>query len=311
VAIPDQTKNLYSAFLQDEINLLSDRLWLTLGTKYEHNDFTGNEWQPGARLLWKPATDHSLWAAVSRAVRTPSMVEKNGALTVGVYPLPDPFGPQPVYLLGTADFDSETLIAYETGYRWQARKNISLDVALYYNDYDDLYTTVPSTTSPFDLLFMNAKRGEGHGVEIAANWQAYSWLSLILTYTWQELSIDWQDPLSAGTIDYNYSYAKNMPRRQVSLRSVIDLDEHWQLNGWLRYTDTIYGRDSTDQENSIPVSDYFLLDANLIWKPRKNLEIMLAGQNLLNSSQLEYVSEYLIPPTEIERSIYGKITWSF
>ncbi len=313
VDIPDQSNALYSAFLQDEISLVTDRLWLTLGTKYEHNDFTGNEWQPSARLLWKPEVDHSLWTAVARAVRTPSMIECTGAVTVAAFPMPPTFNTLKSSLRGNAEFGSESLVAYEAGYRWQARKNLSLDVAVYYNDYDDLYTTVPSSNPySFDQDFANAREGHGDGVEVAVNWKTNPWLSLIFTYSWQELELKNADvSVVTGTLLGEDPVSSAIPKNQASVRSAIDFAEHWQFNCWLRYVDAIKGRNVVDPTALIPIDAYFLLDANLIWKPKKDLEVMFAGQNLLNSNQLEYVSELITPPTEIERGFFGKVTWRF
>ena len=137
-----QTENLYSGFLQDEIALVKDRLSLTLGSKLEHNDYTGVEYEPGARLLWTPWADSSLrslssqtfWASVSRAVRTPSRAEESFTAR---YPS-NPASPIPVINNGTIGFESETLMAYEIGYRVQPFEKLSFDLAAYYNDYDDL-----------------------------------------------------------------------------------------------------------------------------------------------------------------------------
>lgn len=311
VEIPDQHNALYSAFLQDEIKLVADRLWLTLGTKYEHNEFTGSEWQPSARLLWKPAIDHSLWTAVARAVRTPSMIENNGAVTVAVFPTP--WGTQKSSVRGDANFGSESLVAYEAGYRWQARKNLSVDLAAYHNDYDDLYVTIPgSNPYSFDQFFTNARQGHGEGVEVAVNWKTNAWLSLIFTYSWQELELRFADGLDpTGTLLGEDPSSADTPKHQASVRSAIDLTEHWQFNGWLRYVDAIKGRNVADSTKPLPIDAYVLLDANLIWKPQKDLEVMFAGQNLLNSRQLEYISELVTLPTEIERGFFAKVTWKF
>jgi iron complex outermembrane recepter protein len=312
VYIPDQTNHLYSLFLQDEIKLLPNELWLTLGTKYEHNDFTGSEWQPSARLLWKPADNHSLWTSVARAVRTPSMIEETGSVIAANFSTP--YGTRKASLLGNPQFGSETLIAYEAGYRWQASNSLSLDVAVYYNDYDGIYTVLPSTdrTDP-NQYFVNAKKGSGYGVETAVNWKTNSWLSFILTYTWQDLEISWKNPALATTADLlNGDFTSaNYPKNLISLRSAVDFAGNWQFNWWLRYVDPIKGRDALDPTALSPVDSYYLLDANLIWKPQKGLEIMLAGQNLLNHNQLEYISELITPPTKIGRSVYLKATWSF
>ena len=310
VRIPDQTNDLYSAFFQDEIKLIADTLWLTLGAKYEHNDFTGGEWQPSARLLWKPAVDHSFWTAVARAVRTPSMVENGGALTMAVIS-PFPGFLFPVTLYGNPQYDVETLLAYEVGYRWQARRNLSFDLAGYYNDYDDTYGVVSSTNPQQPgLMFSNAQKGYGYGLEFAANWQAKSWLNLALTYAYQQLELENKEEALGTLLQDDFNVNSN-PRHQVAIRSSIDFAQNWQFNTWLRYVDEIEGRNTVNFGNSLPVDAYFNLDANLIWKPRKDLEVMFAGQNLFNSSQLEYIAEFITPPTEIERSVYIKVTWNF
>ncbi len=309
VSIPDQNQDLYSVFLQDQIKLIDHRLWLTLGTKYEHNDFTGSEWQPSARLLLKPNDDQSIWASVARAVRTPTMIERTGAVTLASYPTP--FGTGKIHLQGNRNFVSESLIAYEAGYRWQAEKNLSFDVAAFYNDYDDIYgLTHSSRPYDFDLYFGNIQKGTGYGVEFAANWQARSWLSMNFSYTWQDLDIEYKDPSLAGTLG-NPKSVITSPEHQAAIRTSIELSEHWQSNLWLRYVDGINSRNSLDDSTNLPVDSYFNFDANVVYKPSKNMEIMLAGQNLLNSSQLQYIAELLAPVTEIDRVVYAKVTWSF
>ena len=311
VRIPDQTNDLYNAFVQDEIKLIPERLWLTLGTKYEHNAYTGSEWQPGAHLLWKPATDHSLWTAVARAVRTPSIIDHSGVITIGVIPaIPPATAARTIDLRGHSGFDSEVLIAYEAGYRWQAKRNLALDAAVYYNDYDAILAAIPSSPSSRNLLFSNALHGAGYGFEFAADWKTNSWLSLIFTYSLQYLDLELNDPSQQTSIGDSI-YEKNNPRHQPSVRSAIDFAENWQFNCWLRYVDEIDGRNNATMQGWTPVDAYFLLNANLIWKPRNNLEVMLAGQNLLNSGHLEYITELSPPATEIERGFYGKVTWRF
>ncbi|MBC2694706.1 MAG: TonB-dependent receptor [Desulfobacteraceae bacterium] len=134
--------NLFSAFVQDEIILVDDRLHLTLGSKFEHNDYTGFEIQPNARLMWMPHSRHSIWTAVSRAVRTPSRSDHDLRYNM-VFP------PNTLYpgsqlavssLFGNNDFESEELIAYELGYRVQPMDRFSLDIVAFFNDYDNLRT---------------------------------------------------------------------------------------------------------------------------------------------------------------------------
>src|SRR4051812_13006365 len=132
---PQRATHIFNTFVQDEISLVKDRLRLTLGSKFEHNDYTSWEIQPSARLLWTPHEKHSFWASVSRAVRTPSQADSDSRITSAVVPgVP----PTVVWLQGNPDFRSEILIAYELGYRVQPHPKVSLDLALFYNDYDRL-----------------------------------------------------------------------------------------------------------------------------------------------------------------------------
>jgi len=302
---PDRDDELYSVFLQDEINLVKDRLWLTLGSKYENNDYTGDEWQPSARLLWKPAPDHSFWTSVARAVVTPTVFQQYGRVTLAVMPYP-PY--PPVGFVGSPSVGSEELIAYEAGYRWQASRELSFDLALFYNDYDDLFTMVP--TSITDLTFTNGVSGTGRGFELAVDWKAAPWLSFNLAYSYldNDFSSDTGSSFEVATVRYN----EGSPQQQVSLRTSIELAEHWRLNLWGRYIDSV---SSWDMEQvgwpKVIIDGYVLLDANLIWTANEHLEVMIAGQNLTNSSQLQYRSEYSTPATEIERGVYGKLTWKF
>ena len=308
VSLPDKSDTLYSAFLQDEINLAADALWLTLGSKYEHNDYTGSEWQPSAKLLWKPAARHSLWTSVARAVRTPATVEQFGRVTMGVFPTPQGIGT--VAFAGNPEFDSEILWAYEAGYRWQANDTLSFDLALFYNDYSEVYTAAPTLSATgYDYRFVNAMEGSGQGFELSADWKAASWLSFILSYSYLDMNLtpDSSIPAEIGSSMLNEA----SPNHQIGLRSSIALAENWRLNLWLRYVDSITGLNRSDMQNRIELDAYTLLDVNLIWTPRKDLEVMLAGQNLTSDGQLQYVSEYATPLTEIDRGVYGKITWRF
>jgi iron complex outermembrane receptor protein len=308
---PDRTDDLYSLFFQDAIQLVEKELVLTLGLKWEHNEFTGNEWQPSGRLAWKPVEQHLLWASLGRAVRTPSMMEREGRFVLAAYPTP--YGTATTAFTGSKDYLSESVLAYEAGYRWQYSPHFSLDLALFYNDYEDIYTFSPRPSPQgLDMVFINNGVGEGYGLEVAADWKAQSWLHLWLSYSYLESHFDWDKPNLAQDALQNF-LQQLTPRHQVGLRSTIDITQHWQVNGWLRFIDAIEGRSSLEllSEEGIPIDAYVLFDCNLMWKPSKNLEIMFAGQNLFQDSQLQYVAELHTPQTEISRGFYAKLTWRF
>ena len=138
----DRRDQLFSFFVQDDITLLPERLSLTIGSKFENNDYTGFEIQPNIRMLWRADDRNTFWSAVSRAVRTPGVAEHDTQLIQQVIP-GTPI--TEISFQGDDDFRSETLIAYEAGYRVQPHERFSADLALFYNQYDHLRTIEPGT----------------------------------------------------------------------------------------------------------------------------------------------------------------------
>ena len=214
-------------------------------------------------------------------------------------------------LTGSGTFTSEILWAYETGYRWSASDRLSFDLALFHNEYDQLLSFSPTMTpTSYALLYGNGLEGSSQGVEIAADWRAARWLSFAAAYTYLTMDLQVADPLTLPAMDERME--QSTPVHQASLRSSIALASHWQLNLWLRYVDAISCLNSTNLlAGELEIGPYTLVDVNLIWTPVNNLEIMLAGQNLAKSSQLQYSMEVATPPTAIDRGVYGKVTWRF
>ncbi len=303
----EQFENLYSGFVQDEIMLVSDRLWVTLGAKWEHNDFTGHEFQPSGRLLFKATDKQTLWAAVSHAVRTPSQFEKSGKITMAVVPVA-PNDTMEFTLNGSEQYSSEELTAYEGGYRWLALSSLSLDLAIFYNNYDKLQVVDPESPQSFNnLYFSNNMEGSTYGVELASDWKPVNWLKLGLGYTYigfdLEVGVDSSSDLGEIT-------EKSSPMHQFSFQSSININEELLFNLWVRYVDKLESSKELLVQGS-QVNEYLTLDANISWWLQKNMELILVGRNLVNSSHLEYISEFFTPPTEVGRSVYGKLTYHF
>lgn len=310
VAIQDRTDNLYSAFLQDEVEVIDSRLWLTIGTKLENNEYTGTEWQPSARILYSPKPNHSAWAAVARAVRTPSMTENGGRVTVASFPTE--YGTMRSRIVGSESFDSEKLIAYEAGYRFQSLKNFSFDIAFFYNDYSDIYEINELRTSTgTDLVFENGGSGSSKGTELVVAWRPNKFFSLEATYSYLDMDFTIGEETEDTNVTFDFIGSAS-PQNIVSMRSSIALYENWKCNLWLRYIDEITTRNSVNLlDEQREQEDYILIDINLVWSPTANIEFMLAGQNILEDEQLQYASEYVTPATAIERSFYGKLTYRF
>ena len=309
--VPERDDNLYSLFLQDTWRLFADSWFLTLGGKWQDNAYTGNEWQPSAKLLWKMSERESGWLSLSRAVRTPSAVEHQGRLLLASAPGEGEV--QTVALVGSEAYGSESVLAYEAGFRSQPHPDIACDFALFYNDYSDIYTVTPQLQpNGVDMMVVNNGQGWGYGGEVAVDWRAAAWLRYNIAYSYLQSRFDWQDPSIA--VDNLKTFIERLsPRHQASLRTAIDLADDWEFNGWLRYVDTIETRGSEELllERGKTIDAYWLLDANLVWRPSKGFSLTLAGQNLLDNRQVQYVAEIHTPPMAIERGVYLKATWCY
>ncbi|HEX4263159.1 MAG TPA: TonB-dependent receptor [Verrucomicrobiae bacterium] len=292
--------NLFSGFLQDEITLC-ENVFLTIGTKLEHNDYTGLEVEPSARLQWNVTPKQMLWAAVSRAVRTPSRVDRD---------LSQPGPGAPLILLqGGSDFESETVIAYELGYRAQLTPKLQTSLSTFYNDYDHVRSTVTNSTLdgfglPFPFFFQNNLKGKTYGFELSANYQLLDWWRLHGGYNLLEEDIN----IKPGKSDINNALNETAdPQQQFSLRSSMDLPKDVSFDTSLRWVDTLHLNNGATVGI---VPSYFELDARLAWRPIKGVELSIVGQNLLH----DHHPEYGFPGTtreEIARSVYGKISWQF
>lgn len=266
--------DLFSAFFNNETSFLEDQIRLQLGAKFEHNSYTGFEVQPSARLSWQPITDHTFWAAVSRAVRVPSRLEDD--LVV-----PGVFG-------RSRDMQAEELLAWEAGWRAQLKPGLNTDVAVFYNQYDALLTNELTH-------FGNKGKGETWGAEVSANWLPVPWWRLDLAYGW--LHMDLRAEPGALTPGIFIAQENADPRHTLSLRSRMDLSETWQLDGTVRYVDALLGPG---------VPDYMTADLRLAWKPRPDLELSLVGRDLLDPEHPEQAGGTV---TEVQRSFYGQLVW--
>ena len=282
-----KTLNLYSAFVQDEIALVPDRLRVTLGSKFEHNDYTGFENQPSVRLAWTPTAQQTLWTAVSRAARTPARIDRDFYL----------FLTPALPLIAGGDFDSEKVVAYEAGWRLQTDTSLSLSLSTFYNDYDDLRSAEPGPP-PFGipLTFANGVKGHSYGVELAAMYQLSEWWRLRGGYTFLKKSLE----VKPDSRDLNQgSVESDDPRNQLMFQSLLNLPRNIELDGVVRYVDAL---------PNPHVPGYVSLDLRVAWNASEHLELSLVGQNLLDDRHPEFVPTSP-SPREIERSVYGRIVW--
>jgi iron complex outermembrane recepter protein len=301
---PDRhTAKLYSAFIQDEIPLVEDRLSLTIGSKFVHSDYSGFDVAPSVRLLWTPATQHTVWASVTRAVRTPSEVEEiyRPVSFVSANPL--------TYAIVSGDerFRAETLLGYEAGFRTLLHSKFYLDLAAFYNKYDELLSVEAGTpfeaTSPtpahrvIPYSFRNELFGATSGFEIAPTWKPVKPWRLAGSYSYLHMDLDRRP----GSVDANSvrSAVGASPRHQIVFQSFLDLPRRFEFSQTYRHVSGL---------PSQGVAGYHTGDLRFGWRPIPLIEFSVAGQNLLQPHHPEFGGN---PGglVGIKRSVYASITW--
>lgn len=296
--------NVVSAFIQDQISL-AEPVRLTLGSKFEYNDFSSFEIQPNVRIAWQISPRRMMWAAVSRAVRVPTRLERDLAVDVT-----NPAGNPVVRLLGSEDFESEELLAYEAGYRWQAFDRFAVDINAYHNVYEGLASL--EVGSPFiaadgrtviPIVNRNLNDAKANGVGLLATFAARTFWRLMATYSYVDITFD------QGGADLNRGrfIAGATPRHQFGLRSVLDIAPRWQLDVQLRHHTAI--RTIPDIITGEGIGEYTEMDVRGAWRLSDDIEISVVGQNLLHDHHTEFGSPQA--RGQIERSVYGKFAWGF
>lgn len=298
-----------SAFVQDQIAFVEDKFGVTLGTKLEHNDLTGFEVQPTVRLLWTPSKDQSVWGAVSRAVRTPTLFEDQRSVTQ------TPVSPAPGVtifprIVANSDLQSEQMLAYELGYRMQATLAFSVDAAFFYNVYDELKVFAPQGTTTLGapsgtrfqiLTHQNRMRGETHGIELAAKWNAMDRWQLYAAYSLLRMNLHADAGLPAMNRVTSEAAERQSPEQQVYLQSSWHLPGAVEFDLTGRFVDRLTGFQQ-------PVDGYICVDLRFGWRPWKSVMLEIVGQNLLNDNHLEVGGSVLGAPLhEMQRGVYARL----
>jgi iron complex outermembrane receptor protein len=311
---PNRRKaHLLSGFVHQDLSIIPDRLRFRVGAKFEHNSFTGYEHQPNARIWWSPSEGHILWGALSRAVRTPSRSEHDLRGILEALPPDSLFAGSPLALVtlrGDRKFGSESVRAVDAGYRTQVNDRFTLDVAGFYNVYDDLRTNeadiqdVEVVQDPYHLVFPvrsgNLAKGRTRGLEIATDYQVRKHWRIRAVYSYLKTDLE----VDTGSLDTDTeTFAGENPSHQVGIRSYMNFGERVELSLAGRYVDELI---------SLNLPSYFTVDVNLRYELTRNTWLSVVGQNLLDTPRQEFISAASgILPAGLQRGVYGSILRAF
>jgi len=263
--------NLGNVFAQNTF-AITPALKFSLGLRLEANEYTGLEPLPSARLSWQVGEGGLLWGAISRAVRSPSRIDRE------FFVLP--------ILAGGPNFVDEKLLAYELGYRRQLGAG-SVSVSAYYNVYDELRSFEASAGGGLPLTFGNMMKGRTYGVE--------TWGTYLMTDRWRlsagvnlmhkELSF-----MDGSRDAFGTQAAGNDPSYQFSLRSSVNLTPQLEFDVGLRKVGAL---------PNPAVPDYLSLDARVGWNVLQNVDVSITASNLLDDRHPEF-------GPETSRSVFGR-----
>jgi iron complex outermembrane recepter protein len=301
----DETYRIFSGYVQDQITVVPDKLLLTVGTKLEHTSFSGLNAQPSVRLAWTPSDHQTFWAAVTRAIRTPSRVEENFEFNFLAVPA------LPLYfrLIGDGGFRPERMMGYEAGYRAFFQPNLLVDLSLYHNRYHGLasvenFPPVVETDPPpphlvLALLFRNGIVGETTGFEIAPSWEPVPWWRLRASYS--RLHLDTRNRPTSNDASTVRQTEGASPDHQVRLQSYITLLRNLELDLAYRYVSKL----------TLPaVPGYSTADLRFGWNFRDQWRFSVAGRNLFQPQHVEFTGNPR-GPVQIRRSVYASLTFEY
>lgn len=300
----ERADQLVTAFLQDDISLVPDRVRLLVGAKVEHNSYSGAEIQPSVRLLWKVGPEGAAFASVTRAVRTPSRVETDYTTTA----LSDASVPRFVRLEPNPDFDSESLVAYEAGYRVHPVSRLYATVATFYNQHRRLLSTellTSFTEGPpgnqrliVPVMFKNGIDGESYGVEVTGDVRPAAWWRWIGNYSFERI----EARKRPGSTDVTQAtrYPGATPRHQMMLQTSLDLPAGLTADMLVSYrTAMTFG--------AVPA--YATSTIRLAYAVSPALTLSIVGSNLQSARHLEWPVGGSTSNVEIERRVSMSLTW--
>jgi iron complex outermembrane receptor protein len=302
----EQTYNIASAFIQDDISVIRDRLTLGIGTKLEYNSFSGFNYQPGVRLAWTPNGQNTVWAAVTRAVRTPSRIEEGFRFTALLSNATSP--PLFVRLVGDGGFDNEQLVGYEFGIRHFFEGGGFLSLSLFHNRYSDLLsvdsiptiteTSPPPTRSVIPLLLRNGVAANSSGGELASLWDLHTGVRMRASYSY--LLLDAKRDATSNDASTVGQLEGDTPGHKVVVQTLLDLP--WKLE-----FDAAYRFVSAIPNQKVP--RYSTVDARLGRSFGNGFEVSVVARNLVEPSHVEYGGNpgALVG---IKRSAFVKLSWS-
>jgi iron complex outermembrane recepter protein len=302
---PTRTDNLASGFFQDEI-ALGSTVRLTIGSKFEHNSYTGFEFEPTLRLAWAATPKSTFWVSANRAIAQPAQYETSIAAIVGSVPV-DTTTTALVWLYGNPHLQAEEFRDCELGYRNQFARNLSLDLATFVGSYHNLVALQPQPMKvmpqpagvqiQLPTVIANTNKQFTYGGELSVNWDVNQRWRLSTGYALVE-----QASTTNGASFLSGTGLSTDPKHAVEAHSRLDLP------GKLEFDQRLWWISELPANNT---PSHTKVDVRLGRRLGESAEISITGQNLLRPRFVEFGDSYGFAGTANPRSVFGQLSWFF
>lgn len=317
--------DFYGIFVQDEINLLNDKLTIVAGARFDNaryykgklivenptsntgfvtpfdEDFINSKWNsfsPKIALKYKFNKSQSVYISYSKGFMPPKLddLSKSGKINKG-------------FKLANPELGPEYISNYEIGFNLIFFKKLTIEPSIYYSlgkDFQYFVGTGDSVDTGGDAIKpvyqrQNISNVEVIGAEISTKYQLLKNLQISANYTFNESKIK----------DYNTDKANG---NDISGNFLIEVPKHMVYAGlsWKnKYFNTTisYNYISSqwyDDENTISIDEYDIIDLQLSREFAKKFYASLNIQNILNDPYIDRKG-YLSPG----RFITGEIKFKF
>lgn len=280
-----RTTQLESVYTKAKYDLIPEELQFSGGVRLQHSDFISVEAEPDISLSWAPNEEQTIWGSISRAVRTPSRLENDFLLN---FPGVD------VTFTGNKDLESEDLLSYQLGYRQAFSEKFFVDIAAFFNVYNDLIFGQGTTIT-------NSGEGDLYGIEVAPSLKIgdrsiiSAGYSLLIANLRSRPGAE-NDPITLASLN---NAENGTPKQQAFGKASLSIAENWIFDFDLRYVSDLA---------AFQVGHYIVGDARLAWQASKTLELSIVGQNLFRAHHFEFNPS---PSSEVQQGVYGQITVNF
>lgn len=322
VARPEFTQRTTGVFVHDNWTLVDDKFQLGLGARWDQTNLGGDTFSPSATLMWTPTRSDTLWAKYAKAPRMPARGEQDVSI-YAVYKPPTATVPFPIVVRaqpGNQPLQEERMEGFELGYRSQLTQQLSVDTTIYRYRYSDIVT---STLGGYDTISIgggvtlpvqNLDRSNGgsgwlSGAELSVDWLLTPGWRMQLSYAYTHVDMD--DSANSVTHDQGLAEERSTARHFGSLRSQWNMSSSQQFDAWIRGSSGVY-RMLAPYPTEVYVPGYVTLDLRYAVKLTKDLELAMAGRNLVGPRRIEYVTDYVpATPVVIAPSLFLSARWKF